>query len=143
VRVYARVLVPPNLYIHTYTCPVRVPSRRSGWLAGTSWRQTSAASPPIGPAGARVAFNPWVTSLPQSGPTDSVRTTRAEETNSNDFDLRQSACRQGVFASFGGISLVSPAISRRRAPARLRQLEPRMRLAVHGVPKGALRTQSA
>jgi len=33
--------------------------------------------------------------------------------------------------------------SRRRAPARLRQPEPRMRLAVRGVPKGALRTQSA
>jgi len=29
------------------------------------------------------------------------------------------------------------------APARLRQLEPRMRLAVRGVPKGALRTHSA
>ena len=34
-------------------------------------------------------------------------------------------------------------VSRRRAPARLRQPEPRMRLAVRGVPKGALRTHSA
>ena len=33
--------------------------------------------------------------------------------------------------------------SRRRAPARLRQPEPRMWLAVRGVPKGALRTHSA
>jgi len=32
--------------------------------------------------------------------------------------------------------------SRRRAPSRLRQPEPRMRLAVRGVPKGALRTYS-
>jgi len=31
----------------------------------------------------------------------------------------------------------------RRAPARLRQPEPRMRLAVRGVPKGAPRTHSA
>jgi len=38
-------------------------------------------------------------------------------------------------------NVLSPA-SRRRA-ARLRQPEPRMRLAVRGVPKGALRTHSA
>jgi len=37
---------------------------------------------------------------------------------------------------------LSPA-SRRRAPARLGQSEPRMRLAVRGEPKGALRTHSA
>jgi len=33
--------------------------------------------------------------------------------------------------------------SRRRAPARLRQTEPRKVLTVRGVPKGALRTHSA
>ena len=38
-------------------------------------------------------------------------------------------------------NVLSPA-SRRRAPARLRQPEPRMRLAVRGVPKGALCTHS-
>ena len=32
---------------------------------------------------------------------------------------------------------------RRRAPAQLRQPEPRMRLAVRDVPKGTLRTHSA
>jgi len=39
-------------------------------------------------------------------------------------------------------NVLSPA-SRGRAPARLRQPEPRMRLAVRGVPEGALRTHSA
>jgi len=39
-------------------------------------------------------------------------------------------------------NVLSPA-SRRRAPARLRQPEPRMRLAVRGVPKRSLRTHSA
>jgi len=45
--------------------------------------------------------------------------------------------------------LVSPLYYRpsvnsiRRAPARLRQPEPRMRLAVRGVPKGAVRKHSA
>jgi len=38
--------------------------------------------------------------------------------------------------------LLSPA-SRRRAPGRLRQLEPRIQLVVRGVLKGALRTHSA
>jgi len=41
-------------------------------------------------------FNP-LGDLLASVPTESVRTARAEETNSNDFELRQSACRQGVF----------------------------------------------
>jgi len=40
------------------------------------------------------------------------------------------------------IHAYTPA-SRRRAPARLRQPKLRMRLAVLGVPKGALRTHSA
>jgi len=39
-------------------------------------------------------------------------------------------------------NVLSPA-SRRRAPARLRQPEPRMWLAVRDVPMGALRTHSA
>jgi len=37
----------------------------------------------------------------------------------------------------------SYSVCTRRALARLRQPEPRMRLAVRGVPKGALRTHSA
>jgi len=39
-------------------------------------------------------------------------------------------------------SNVLSTASRRRAPARLRRLEPRTRLAVRGVSKGALRTHS-
>jgi len=42
-----------------------------------------------------------------------------------------------------GLSNVLSPASRGRAPARLRKPEPRMRLAVRGVPKGARRTHSA
>jgi len=38
---------------------------------------------------------------------------------------------------------VHVSASRRRAPARLRRPEPRARLAMRDVPKGALRTHSA
>ena len=40
------------------------------------------------------------------------------------------------------LKFISPA-SRRRVPARLREPEPRMRVAVRGVPTGALRMHSA
>jgi len=39
-------------------------------------------------------------------------------------------------------NVLSPA-TRRRTTARIREPEPRMRLAVRGVPKGALRTHAA
>jgi len=51
------------------------------------------------------------------------------------------SCEQGRCA--WEVSNVLSRASRGRAPARLRQPEPRMRLAVRGVPKGALRTHSA